>query len=326
MITQTPRRKFPGSLIIPAVALLVALSTFSEVVAQKKPRAFEEANLLSPNNRSQYQQIANNYEKHLSGPEKDLDAAAADRNRLVFIAVDQIDLNFYDFQKSTRKKRALLQTVLDVLEIGAKTAISITNGDRAKSLIAEGLGFVQLSRAAADKNFSLRDTQILFNKMVAKRSEILGNIITNTAKSVEQYPFEFAMVDVIAYFKAGTFDGAMENLNMDTGAEANQATNQLEEIKIASGADLDASIVLRATLADLFTKLFKSKDVAVQEAARQKLKAGLKVVPELLDGLTPDAVDRLTDSDLDKVYRQVRQKLLKNRDMIRTLTDELNKK
>lgn len=324
MITPKTDKTFLNALLIAALAVLVALSAGTDAAAQKKPDAFQQANLLAPNNREHYKKIAQDYEAHLSGDRKDLDAAASDRNRLVFVAVEQIDLNFYDFQKSTRKKRALLKTVLDILEIGAHTAISITNGERAKSLIAEGLGFVQLSRSAFDKNFSIKETQILFNKMVAKRSEILGNILTNTVKSVEQYPFELAMVDVIAYYKAGTFDGAMENLNIDTGAEANEAKKDLEDIKIATRAELDASIVFRATLADLFTKL-KSPDAAIQDAARKKLKAGLKAVPELLDGLTPDAVDHLSDPDLDKVYRQVRQKLVRDRDKVATLTEALNK-
>ena len=233
-----------------------------------------------------------------------------------------MDLNFYDFQKNSRKKRALFQTILDFLEIGASTAIAITNGERAKTLIAEGLGFVQASRTSINKNFALKDTQILFNKMVAKRAQILGQILTRIAQPVDQYPFESALIDLISYYRAGTIDGALENLNIDTGAEAQEETEQVERIKIATQAQLDASIVLRATLADLFTKLDPAKpEDAVKVAARTKLRAGLKAVPELLDGLTPEGVDQLTDAEIDKVYRQVRQKLVKERDKMQKLVE-----
>jgi len=322
MIMRTPDNTARRFMTMAVLTLIVTLSSSNELAAQQKPLAFKENTELSPNNAVRYKELADLYKQQIADKDK-MDQAALTRNRLMFLAIDQIDLNFYDFQKNTRKKRALLQTVLDVLEIGAKTAISITNGDRAKTLIAEGLGFLQLSRAAVDKNFSLRETQILFNKMVTKRSQVLGSILTNSVKSAEQYPFELALVDVINYYKAGTFEGALENLNIDTGAEANQATNNLEEIKVATRAELETSVLLRATIASLFKKLAPANPPAVREEARKQLKAGLKAVPELLDGLTPDEVDQLQDDELDRVYRQVRQKLVRDRDKMKTLINAL---
>jgi hypothetical protein len=305
-----------------SLVTFICLSGIVPTMAQKKPVALEPNTELSPANRTYYAQVANAYKDHIKDGKAD--EALIDRNRLIYLAIDQMDLNFYDFQKNTRKKRALFQTILDILEIGASTAISITNGDRAKTLIAEGLGGLQLSRMSINKNFALKDTQILFNKMVSKRAQILGNILTRTVQPIDQYPFESAMIDLIGYFRAGTFDGALENLNIDTGAEADEATQNVERIKIATQAQLDQSIVLRATLADLFTKMDPNKpEDAVKDAARKKLKAGLKAVPELLDGLTPGGVDQLTDPELDKVYRKVRAKLVKERDKIQKLIDGL---
>jgi hypothetical protein len=307
-----------GTLMRASLVLLVTLGVFVEAVAQKKPQILDSTAAFSPNNKHYYSELARSYKTHLDNGE--LPEALLVRNRLVFVAVEQIDLNFYEFQKGTRKKRALLQTLLDILEIGAKSAIAITNGERAKTLIAEGLGFLQLSRTAANNNYSLRETQILFNKMVAKRSDVLANIMTNSVKTIEEYPLEFAFIEVIGYYKAGTLDGAMENLSIDTGAEANQSTRNLEQIKIATPEQLESSIVLRATLADLFTKL-ESDDATVRRSASDRLKAGLKAVPELLDDLPPDAVDHLRDDELDAVYRQMRQKLVRDRPAIQKVID-----
>ncbi len=301
-------------------AVFICLVGIVPTLAQKKPIALEPNTELSPANTNYYADLAAAYKNDIASG--NVSKAQIDRNRLIFVAVDQMDLNFYDFQKNTRKKRALFQTVLDILEIGLSTAISITNGDRAKTLIAEGLGFAQTSRAAINKNFSLKDTQILFNKMVSKRADVLATILTKSVQDVEQYPFEASLIDLIGYFKAGTFDGALENLNIDTGAEANEATKHVERIKIATKAQLDASIVLRATLADLFTKL-ADPNATVSDAARTKLQAGLKAVPELLDGLSVTAVDHLTDPELDKTYRQVRQKLVTDRDKMQKLIDAI---
>lgn len=309
-----------SNLMRAGLVLLVALCVCAEVAAQKKPQILDSSTAFSPNNKDYYQGLANSYKRHLDNGE--LDEALLVRNRLVFVAIEQIDLNFYDFQKSTRKKRALLQTVLDILEIGAKSAIAITNGERAKTIIGESLGFLQLSRNAVNNNYSLRETQILFNKMVQKRSEILGDIMSNSVKTIEEYPLESAFIEVIGYYRAGTFDGALENLSIDTGADANKAARNLQQIKIATPEQLEASIVLRATLADLFTKL-QSNDNAISTAAADRLRAGLKAVPELLDDLSPDAVDHLQNDELDQVYRQVRVKLVRDREAIQKMIDAL---
>jgi hypothetical protein len=321
--SHTKLRKSFRLLARTGLAILICLGSVTLTRAQKKPAALGPNAPLSPDSKSYYQEVADAYKTDVA-PGGNSSKALIDRNRLIYLAIDEMDLNFYDFQKHTREKRAFFQTVLDVLEIGASTAISITNGTRAKTLIAEGLGAVQAGRTSINKNFALKDTQILFNKMVAKRADILATILTKSVQDVEQYPFEASLIDLINYFKAGTFDGAMENLNIDTGAEANEATKRVERIKIATKAQLDASIVLRATLANLFTKIDKDKpEDAVKKAARDKLRAGLKAVPELLDGLTPDAVDQLTDPELDQVYRKVRQKLVDDRDKIQKLVDAL---
>jgi len=319
---KTNRANLGRSVTMIAMAVVLCLGSIVPASAQKKPIAFESNTELSPASRSYYAEVAKEYRENIRVG--NFDKALTNRNRLIYLAIDQMDLNFYDFQRSTRKKRALWQTVLDILEIGASVAISITNGERAKTLIAEGLGFVQASRTSLNKNYALKDTQILFNKMVSKRAEILGNILIRTAQPIDQYPFESSMIDLISYFRAGTFDGALDNLNIDTGAEAQEATDNLERIKVVTQAQLDQSIVLRATLADLFTKIGADKpEDAVKKDARAKLKAGLNAVPELLDGLTPGAVDNLTDAELDKVYRTVRQKLVRERGKIQPLIDAL---
>ncbi len=310
--------KCKGCITMIRVVIFLCLISIAPTMAQKKPVALEANTELSPASKDYYAEVAKAYKADISAG--NTNQALVDRNRLIYLAIDQMDLNFYDFQKNTRKKRALFQTILDILEIGASTAISVTKGERAKTVIAEGLGAVQAGRTSINKNFALKDTQILFNKMVSKRAQILGNILTRTVQPVDQYPFESALIDLIGYYRAGTFDGALENLNIDTGAEADEATKQVENIKIATQAQLDASIVLRATLADLFTKL-RDPNSKVSDAARIKLKAGLKSVPELLDGLTPAAVDQLTDAELDSVYRKVRQKLVKDRDKMQKLID-----
>lgn len=279
------------------LAIVIGISSVHPALGQKKPAAFSGAT-LSPDS-SYYLEVANAYKSSRS---------LSDRNRLIYLAIDQMDLNFYDFQNSTRKKRAFFQTVLDILEIGASTAISITNGTRAKTLIAEGLGAVQAGRTSINKNFALKDTQILFNKMVEKRALVLATILTKSVQTVEQYPFEAALIDLIAYYRAGTFDGALENLNIDTGSAAAAATKAVTALKIKTTADLRKA----QTLDELYNGLIvraRNNDAA----AITKLKAALTTLATqniATDLIKTDKVAALTVQELDDLYFDLRVKFM----------------
>jgi hypothetical protein len=279
------------------LVIVIGISSVFPALGQKKPAAFSGAT-LSPDS-SYYLEVAQAYKTSRS---------LTDRNRLIYLAIDQMDLNFYDFQKSTRKKRAFFQTVLDILEIAASTAISITNGERAKTLIAEGLGAVQAGRSSINKNYNLKDTQILFNKMVEKRALILATILTKSIQPVDQYPFEAALIDLIAYYRAGTFDGAMENLNIDTGSAADAATRAVTALKIKTTAQLKKAQTLDQLYADLIQRA-RNNDAA----AITKLKAALTTLASqniATDLIKPAQIAGLTVGQLDDLYFDLRVKFM----------------
>jgi hypothetical protein len=297
--------------------VFLCLISIAPAMAQKKPVALEANTELSPASKDYYAEVAKAYKADISAG--NANQALVDRNRLIYLAVDQMDLNFYDFQKNTRKKRALFQTILDILEIGASTAISITNGDRAKTLIAEGLGAVQLSRMSINKNFALKDTQILFNKMVSKRAQILGTILTRSVQPVSQYPFESALIDLIAYYRAGTFDGALENLNIDTGAEASEATAVVEQLKIKTAAQLEKADDCDKSRAALFLKS-RDSNPQISGPAIAKLKTNLKNNISLTNK-TAVEIDALDVAGLAALYTKIARDLLNTPEKLQPLCD-----
>lgn len=214
MQVKTKRIKYVFFLLILMMCDCLILSAN----AQKIPIALQDETLFSPIKKETYQEAAKAYQTSQT---------KENRNRLVFLAVSQMDINFRYYQRKRRIGRDLFQTVLDILEIGASTAISITNGSRAKSIIGEGLTFLQGGRASVNKNLRLLEMQILFNKMIEKRSGILVGILGNSNLSNEQYPFDRALVDLVAYFNAGTMDFALSTLATDTGASAKAAEDLL---------------------------------------------------------------------------------------------------
>lgn len=153
------------------------------------------------------------------------------RNRLIGIGRDQVDAMFYAELRSDRRRIRLVQFILDFLEIGAATAIGITNGERAKTVISEGLGALQASRTSLNRNFRLLERQVIINKMEADRAGILTGILGQRNADVGLYSWEDARADLRNYRNAGTLDGALASLSASVGNERLEAEAKLREVK-----------------------------------------------------------------------------------------------
>lgn len=203
----------------------VCLLATSTVQAQKKPP------ILSDSDISAFSKTEILTLKRDAGDVANPGKAKLARNKLIAIGVEQVDAAFNDYRKKSRKRHDLLQFLFDFLEIGASSAINIINGsERAREVIAEGLSFFQGSRAAFNRDFKFLERQILFDKMVAKRSEKLTAIYAKLNNEAGEYPWEQARSELRDYFYAGTMDEALSSLSVDTGAEAKK---NLEDLAIA---------------------------------------------------------------------------------------------
>jgi hypothetical protein len=169
--------------------------------------------------------------KALSTDDADRAAAKLLRNRLIAIGREQVDAMFNGYIKHDRKRRELIQFVLDFLEIGAAAAITLTNGERARTVISEGLGMLQASRTSLNKNFQLLERQVLINKMAADRATILTSILAKRDVEVSQYSWEDARADLRTYRDAGTIDGALINLSSEVGQQKEEAEEKLREVQ-----------------------------------------------------------------------------------------------
>jgi hypothetical protein len=281
------RKKFKGLNLLTCFSILLLCLAFGlPAKGQKKlPFALADGTPMSSITADQYSQEAEAYKK---------DRTQDRRNRLIFMAVSQIDLHFRSYERKRRHRNNLFQTVINILEVGAATAISITNGERAKSLIADGLGFIQGSRDSINKNFRLLERQVLVNKMIEKRAKILVQIYERSNMSEAEYPFERAFVDLLDYFEAGTMDSALNSLATDTGASANNASQQLVEAKRKAGivlAPTTEQIKVSRLNSDTAQAFIDSEAAARKqvEEADKKIKAAEKTITDENAKPNPDA-------------------------------------
>jgi hypothetical protein len=245
------------------------------------------------------------------------------RNRLIFIGVEQIDTVFNDYRKKSRKRNDLLQFLFDFLEIGISTTIGIINGERAKTVLAEALTGFKGTRTAANKNFRLLEAQILFNKMVTNRAKALGLIYQKLNDDTQSYPWERARIDLRNYFFAGTFDDALNSLSIDTGAEASDATKDIQSLKIKTLAELEAATSCDKDRAAIFLKARDRDHPDISGPAIAKLK---KAVTDNLD-LAPDKtaaeINALDEHGLEVLYKEIFRRFLDTPEKTQKLCDAL---
>jgi hypothetical protein len=228
------------SFVSAGLFLLICISYASFAAAQKKPTEFDSRSddkQLCRRGKgldtSEYCDFWRLYAENRVGTDANSRAIAKDaRNELIKYVQGHVD-RFYDESVNKKKfNRNLLQTVLDFLEVGAATAIGVSNGERAKEVIGIALGGLQGMRSALNRNFDLLQTRILINKMRENRAEIMMRIVANMNKPVSDYSWLDAKNDLRQYLYAGTFGDALDSLAADTGDAAQSAETNL---RIVSG-------------------------------------------------------------------------------------------
>ncbi len=232
-VIETGSKGFIHYPIIYVLLVFIGLSQVLSVSAQKKPPLLgtkdTDPSAFNAGTISDLQQKYNS--NALANDSASQESARQIRNRLIAIGMEQTDAYFFMYLRNERHRREWVQFLLDFLEIGTATAISITNGARAKTVISEGLGALQASRTSLNKNFKLSERQILINQMVADRGEILVLILGKLERGVSTYPWEAARSDLRNYFDAGTLDSALSRLSATTGKAAEESEAKVRRFK-----------------------------------------------------------------------------------------------
>lgn len=296
------------------LGFLIGLTASTSVQAQKTPPILKD-NETSAFNAEQIKKLR---DKAVAGNTEDATLA---RNRLIAVTVEQVDTVFNDYRKKSRKRTDTLSFLFDFLEIGASSAISILNGERGKTLVGEGLSLFQGSRSAFNKDFRFLERQILFNKMVAKRSQKLTEIYKKLDVDTNTYSWEQARQELREYFFAGTIDEALSSLSRDTGTEATESIKALAKV---TPGQFETSVKYTKRVAELF-KAAKTGTPEAASEALTKLKAAMKSNLDLAPaGTTAAAIDSMSVTEVEQLYRHAGGVLAQHPDKLQKLADALN--
>lgn len=317
------------------LCLLVYSSSVGIALGQKKPKSVP----LDPNiddkqlclqeslKTSQVCDLFALYNANKDGNNTGKTIALNARNDMIDVVVGQVDSYFKLRKDGRRTKIRFYETVLDFLRIGGELAVTIMNGERAKTIVGAALAGLDTGRTKYDKNFEVLQTQVLVNKMITKRAQTLTEIYkgkdkpVRAVKSTDAYSWIEAKNDLRKYLLAGTFDDALDALVQDTGDEAVNATNALS--KAANKNDVNNARKANTTLAALSEALDdpakKAQATAILETVFESLKDHPEIGPRLTQITAP-----LDGKKIWQALFDIRSHFVLRTDLVNLIDDAIN--
>lgn len=283
-------------LILAGLTALVSVVTGCASHQPVIPRALSAAGVLGRYSTNRFEV---DYAKYLGlmGEAKTNEARLI-RDRMVDAIRIEIEMQYRTFEQNFYKGRAEISWVADMTELGLSAAIAAVGGEATKAALGAILTGFKGARLSAEKNFFReKTTEVVVSAMQAERSKKLTLILQKMGLGVDQYPFEDAAVDLVEFFYAGTVEGALQNLAIETGQKAVVAKDALRKVQIeriavakATPDELKMSLEVRKRIKEL-------KDANNTTGAQAALKKLNVNVPddEALGQLTKEHLKVQTD-------------------------------
>lgn len=145
---------------------------------------------------------------------------AKERNRLLNEFVWLVDVSYANFEAGFYGARATGDVAADFLQLGLTGATTLTNGQRAKTILALVATTTAGGKASIDAHwYDQQSRSAIVAKMRASRLTQLAVIEQGMRTQLKDYPLEQGLRDVQAYYEAGTVVGALQQISADAGTE-----------------------------------------------------------------------------------------------------------
>jgi len=155
----------------------------------------------------------------------------ARRNHAIIGRLTVINLQYIKFIRQFAVDKAQLDTALDMLQLGVDLTITVIGGESIKAALGAASTGISGTRLSINKNFYFEQTvPVLITAMNAQRKEALIPIIKGMNASITEYRFVQGITDLNAYYHAGTFIGALQSIQKDSGVKETKADNELTNL------------------------------------------------------------------------------------------------
>lgn len=155
-----------------------------------------------------------------------------ERNKVIDGFLVLTDLHYASFVKGFSSRRKDFDTTADVAVLGLSGAGAVLDPSSTTRILAAISGGITGTKATVEKNYFYEKTiPVLIASMNARREETLTAILNGRKENDDAYPLARAWADLSRYYFAGTFDGALQTIQTDSGKRQAAAEKENAPLK-----------------------------------------------------------------------------------------------
>jgi len=143
-----------------------------------------------------------------------------ERNIFIDRAKGAIDTRYQEYVSILETTRDISNFLAETESTALSTVSTLLGDPDTKSILSAASALVTSTESSSEKNFFQKQTMsAIVHQMDAQRLAVLTDIEKGEAKKIDEYSAEQAVVDLKAYFYAGTLERALSGI--DTQAAGN---------------------------------------------------------------------------------------------------------
>ena len=145
-----------------------------------------------------------------------------------------IDFYYSEYEGQLTRERQDIGFISTVANLALTSSATLIDAKEAKTILAAAATGLTGVKASYDKEILIEKTiTILQQQMRTRRKEVKVTILGRLSLDTGSYPLELALIDLEAYYRAGTITGALVDVSEATGARLAQASAIEEQVVVA---------------------------------------------------------------------------------------------
>jgi hypothetical protein len=165
---------------------------------------------------------------------------AKNRNRAASKLLALVDIRYSEFRQNLAANNKHSGAITDALQMAVNIAAGLTSSAGVKDNYLSLSALLQGGSTIYDKNYMFEQTMTaLVAQMDANRRAKLFDIrVAMNSQSIDEYPGQMALADILDYYHAGTLVGAVSGVQRSAAKQEAEAGASLRELAAPSREEI----------------------------------------------------------------------------------------
>jgi hypothetical protein len=160
------------------------------------------------------------------------DQARTERNEILSELIFMIEAESGNYERNLRFQKSGFDLISDLAQLGLTGAATVTGGAQTKSILAAIATGLKGSELAMNKRiFQDQAVEAIAAQMRAAQNTRKAKILEGMALSIEAYPLDLGLADIVQFYYDGTVTRAMQGLVADARAKETNALDQVRKVQ-----------------------------------------------------------------------------------------------